>query len=88
MQQLKLFNSAHNFILFCFSTDSVSRDVRRYSEKNPAVNVYGVRISPGVVRFQGVFDGQTYTETVLVQNISDKSVNIKILDPQAWVNNI
>lgn len=62
------------------------RDEFQYSEKVPSVNVHGVRISPGVVKFKGVFDSQTYTETVSVQNISDQSVNIRILNPQAWVN--
>lgn len=83
-----MINCLYVFFLFCFSSDFDPKDIFNFNEKIPSVTVFGVKISPGVVIFEGVFDSQTYSETVSVQNISEKSVNIKILNPQAWVNTL
>lgn len=53
--------------------------------KKTAVDVFGVRISPGIVFFENAYENQTYSEIVSVQNISNQAVTIRILNPTAWV---
>ncbi|KAL1124222.1 hypothetical protein AAG570_001992 [Ranatra chinensis] len=53
-------------------------------EGQQTVEVCGVRMTPGVIKFTGAFIGQTYKTSFHMQNVGERTVNVKISNPYSW----
>ncbi|KAG8265647.1 hypothetical protein J6590_090340, partial [Homalodisca vitripennis] len=49
-----------------------------------SIDVHGIRVVPSTVTFADTFENQSYVKKVFVQNVSDRSLTIRIYNPRAW----
>lgn len=52
------------------------------------LEVDGIQITPASVIFEDTFEGQSYTSSLRLQNVSSKAVFVRIAAPHAWVSTL